>query len=253
MIWKPPGARAEFALVYDSANVPDPPRNLPQLKDYVKEHPGTFTISNDFSGMTLLKSFLAELGGSPNSLNGPFDEEKYEHLSGKLWEYINNNKQYFWKRGTTFPKEHTKQDQMFATGELWLSYGFSEGGIEDKVKEGLFPNTTRAYAWDNGTIKNSNYLGIPYSSGNKAAAMVAINFMLSPEAQYKKVLLSGRDRSPILHLDRLPHKWRQKFEELPQRKYAPSPAVLSQKAIQEPAPEYMIRLYEDFRTEVIEK
>jgi putative spermidine/putrescine transport system substrate-binding protein len=248
-----PWGIGQYALVYDSARVENPPRNLQQLENYLKENPGTFTISNDFSGMTLLKSFLAELGGSPTSLDGDFDEDKYKQLSSKLWEYINRNKKYFWKEGSTFPKEHSKMDQMFATGELSLVYGFAQGGIEDKVQDGLFPKTTRAYAWDNGTILNANYLGIPYNSTNKAGAMVVINFLMSPEAQYEKLTRNGREARTVLDLNLLPDEWKQKFEQAPKPEYAPNPARLAEKAIKEPAPEYMIRLYEDFRTEVIEK
>ena len=248
-----PWGIGQYALVYDSATVPNPPKNLQELEDYVKTYPGTFTISNDFSGMTLLKSFLAELGGSPTSLDGPFNEEKYEQLSTRLWAYINKNRKYFWKEGTTFPKEHTRIDQMFATGELQLIYGFGEGGIEDKVQEGLFPKTTRAYAWDNGTILNANYLGIPYNSANKLGAMVVIDFLMSPEAQFEKLTRNGRESRTVLDLERLPAEWSNKFSNASGRKYCPDPEKLAEKAIKEPAPEYMIRLYEDFRTEVIEK
>jgi len=248
-----PWGTGQFALVYDTAKTTDPPRNLDELESYLKENPGSFTISNDFSGMTLLKCFMAELGGSPTSLDGPFDQEKYDRLSAELWDFINRNKPHFWKEGTNFPKEHSKMDQMFATGELGLIYGFSEGGVESKVEQGLYPKSTRAYVWDNGTVLNSNFLGIPYNSGNKAGAMVAINFMMSPEGQYNRKLMSGRESRTILDMELLPEEWRRKFDSAPKRKYSPDPEVMAQKAIQEPAPEYMINLFEDFRTEVIEK
>ncbi|GAA5030218.1 ABC transporter substrate-binding protein [Marivirga lumbricoides] len=248
-----PWSISQFAMVYDSAKVAYPPKNLQELEAYVKEHPGTFTISNDFSGMTLLKCFLAEISGSPKGLNGPFSEEKYEKLSDQLWDYINRIKPYFWKQGTTFPKEATKMDQMFANGELWLGYGYGEGGIEDKVLQGLFPTSTRVYAWDNGTIRNANYLGIPYNSGNKAGALQVINFLLSPEAQFKKMDPEGMNANTILTVEKLPKDWKEKFESVPDRKYGVKMADLDGKDIPEPAPEYMIRLYEEFRTEVIEK
>lgn len=248
-----PWSISQFAIVYDSAKVDNPPKNLQELEAYVKKHPGTFTISNDFSGMTLLKCFLAELSGSPEGLNGPFTEEKYQKLSNELWAYINRIKPYFWKEGTTFPKEATKMDQMFANGELWLGYGYGEGGIEDKVLQGLFPTSTRVYAWENGTIRNANYLGIPYNSGNKAGALQVINFLLSPEAQFKKMDPEGMNANTILTKSKLPEDWKEKFESIPPRKYGKEMAELDGKDIPEPAPEYMIRLYEEFRTEVIEK
>lgn len=146
--------------------------------------------------MTLLKAFLAELGGSPNSLDGSFDQQKYDTLSNQLWQWINENKQYFWKEGSTFPKEHSRMDQMFASGELLLSYGFAEGGIEEKVIQGLFPKTTRGYAWKNGTVLNSNYLGITYNAKNIAGALTVINFLLSPEAQLKRLTRVVRMQIP---------------------------------------------------------
>lgn len=248
-----PWSISQFAMVYDSAKIANPPKNLDELEAYVKNHPGTFTISNDFSGMTLLKCFLAELSGSPEGLNGPFSEEKYEELSTELWDYINRIKPYFWKEGTTFPKEATKMDQMFASGELWLGYGYGEGGIEDKVLQGLFPTSTRVYAWENGTIRNANYLGIPYNSGNKAGALQVINFLLSPEAQLKKLDPEGMNANTILSIEKLPQEWKEQFENVPERKYGMEMAEMDGKDIPEPAPEYMIRLYEEFRTEVIEK
>jgi putative spermidine/putrescine transport system substrate-binding protein len=243
----------QFAMVYDSVKIENPPKTLPQLTEYLQEHPGTFTISNDFTGMTLLKSFMAELGGSPTSLDGQFDEEKYDRLSQKLWEYINSHKNRFWKEGRTFPKEQSKMGQLYANGELLLVYGFSEGGIEEKVLNGLYPKSTRGYAWENGTIKNSNYLGVLYNAPQKAGAMQVIDFLLSPEAQLKKADVNGMNSNTVLDIESLPAEWKEKFKKVAKRQFGPEMKELEQNAIAEPAPEYMIRLYEDFRKQVIEK
>ncbi|WP_084273436.1 ABC transporter substrate-binding protein [Maribacter antarcticus] len=248
-----PWSMGQFAMVYDATKADDPPATLDELEAYIKKHPGTFTISNDFTGMTLMKSFLAELGGSPTSLNGEFDEDKYVKLSGQLWDWVNGNKQYFWKEGTTFPKEQSIMSQLFANGEVNITYGFSEGGVEERVTSGLYPNTTKAYPWKNGTIKNANYLGILSNATEKAAAMQVINFMISPEAQFEKARANGMDSNTILDVKKLPQQWQDKFKNAPGRQYGIKLEELSEYAIAEPAPEYMIRLYEDFRTKVIEK
>ncbi len=248
-----PWSIGQSALYYDSAKIQNPPTTLDELEAYVKKYPGTFTISNDFTGMTLMKSFLAELGGSPNSLNGDFNEEKYKKLSSQLWDFINKNKQYFWKNGETFPKEQSKVAQLYANGELNISFGFSEGGIDEKIKSGLYPETTKAYPWKNGTIKNANYLGILNNAPQKAAAMVVIDFLISPDAQYQKKTNFGMDSNTVLDVSRLSADWQEKFESVPKRKYGLEMEDLKDFAFEEPAPEYMLRLYEDFRTEVIEK
>jgi putative spermidine/putrescine transport system substrate-binding protein len=248
-----PWGISQFAFVYDSAKTPDPPKTLAELETFVKTHPGTFTISNDFSGMTVLKCFMAELSGSPDGLDGKFNQQKYDTLSTKLWDYINRNRKYFWKEGQTFPKEHSKMDQMFASGEILISYGFSEGGIEDKVLQGLFPKSTKGYAWENGTVLNSNYLGITYNAKNKAGAMQVINFLISPEAQLTRAEPSGMNANPVLDIAKLPEEYKTQFEKITARQFAPSLDELSENAIKEPAPEYMLKIYEDFRTYVIEK
>lgn len=248
-----PWGITQFALVHDSAKVPNPPKNLTELENYIKANPGTFTISNDFTGMSLLKTLMAEISGSPTGLDGDFDEAKYQKVSDSLWAWINENKKYFWKEGETFPKEHSKMDQLFASGELWMTYGFNEGGIEDKVRQGLFPKTTRSYAWTNGTVKNSNYLGIPYNAENKEGAMAVINFLISPEAQLKRMIPEEMNTNTILSIDKLPEEWQVKFNEKPGRIYGAELVDLEKHAIKEPKPEYMIKVYEEFRTEVIEK
>ena len=248
-----PWSVTQFVLLADTLLVPNPPSNLDELSAFVKANPGSFTITNDFTGMTLLKSFLAELGGSPSSLNGPFDEKKYTAISTKLWQWINDHKVYFWKEGKTFPKEHTRLKQLVGSGELKIGYGFGEGGIDDAISQGLYTLSTRAYTWDNGTIKNSNYLGIVYNAPQKAAAMVAINFMMSPKAQMMKADPLGMDAYSVLDMSRLPESLQKEWQQRPLRQYGPSLEELSGFAIQEPDPRYMIRLFDDFRKYVIEQ
>lgn len=247
-----PWSLSQFAFVHDSAVVPNPPKNLKELESYLQQNPGTFTISNDFTGMAVLKSFLAEISGSPTGLDGAFNEARYDSLSNIMWDYINRNKQYFWKEGKTFPKEHTVLEQMMASGELKIGYSFSEGKVVPNIMQGLYPKTMRAYAWDNGTVRGASYQGIPYNAPNKAGAMAVINYMISPEAQYKLSDLNGNGGNPALDLKRLDDEWQQKFNELNKLKFAANLEDLRKKAINQPTPEYMLHLYEDFRSKVIE-
>lgn len=248
-----PWGNVQMCLIYDAAHVKNPPRTMSALEQYVKAHPGVFTIPNDFTGMTLLKGFLIELSGSQDGLNGAFDEEKYKNLSSQLWKYLNRIKPYFWKQGETFPAERAQMNQMFANGELYFTMGNNDAQVENKVLKGLFPTTARAYVMDMGSIQNSHFLGIPKHSAHPAAALVVCNFMISPEAQLRKMNPEVWGDYTILSIKKLPEEWQQKFAALPPRKYALQREKLQDKALMEPAPEYMIRLYDDFRTYVIEQ
>ena len=63
----------------------------------------------------------------------------------------------------------------------------NDGEVDNKILQGLLPDTARAYVFDGGTIQNTHYLGIVKNARHVAGALVAINFMVSPEAQYEKM------------------------------------------------------------------
>jgi len=247
-----PWGNVQFTLIYDSAKVSNPPETREALARYVREHPGSFTIANDFSGMTFLKSLMIGMAG-PETLDGEFDPQAYETYSSRLWEYINSIKPYLWKNGETFPSGVAALHQLYVNGELHFTMSNNDAEVDNKIMEGFFPETSRAYVLKEGTIQNSHYLGIPSNAPAKAEAMVVANFLISPEAQYRKARPEIWGDGTVLDISRLPGDWAGKFRKLPERGNAPSRDSLQKYALQELAPEYMIRLYEDFRKHVIQQ
>lgn len=248
-----PWGNVQLAIIYDSVKVPYPPKNMNELADFVKSNPGKFTIPYEFTGLTLLKSWLIAIAGGGDALAGDFDEKKYNQYSAELWKYINSIKADFWKNGETFPNSLSQLHQMYANGELLLTMSNNDGEVDNKVMQGLFPLTSRAYVFNSGTIQNSHYMGITYNAPNIAGAMVVCNFLMSPEAQYEKMKPEVWGDGTILNLNKLSAEWQQKFNDIPSRQYAPKRSEIQQYALMEIAPEYMIRLFDDFRTFVIEK
>jgi putative spermidine/putrescine transport system substrate-binding protein len=247
-----PWGNVQFTLIYDSTQVTDPPTTRQSLATYIEQHPGRFTIANDFSGMTFLKSLLIGMAG-PSTLDGKFNKKNYETYSSQLWDYINRLKPYMWKNGETFPENVAAMHQLFVNGELHFTMSNNGSEVDNKILEGFFPETARAYVLEDGTIQNSHYLGIPVNAPQKAAAMVVSNFLLSPEAQYRKARPDIWGDGTVLAMDKLPDKWKEQFKQMPQREYAPPRDSLNNHALQELAPEYMIQLYEDFRKKIIQQ
>lgn len=248
-----PWGNVQLCIIYDSSKVPHPPLTLQELENWVMTNPGKFTIGTDFTGLTVLKSWLISMSGGNNALSGNFDEIKYKKYSAMLWDYINRSKRYWWKQGTTFPNAVAPMHQLFANGELWFTMSNNDGEVDNKVQQGLFPKTARSFVFDGGTIQNSHYLGITKYASNVAGAMVVCNFLISPGAQLEKMKSSVWGDGTVLDLTKLPEDWQQKFAALPPRKYGPQRIAIQPKALQELAPEYMIRLNDDFRKFVIEK
>lgn len=248
-----PWGNVQECIIYDTVRTPQPPRTLAALEAYVKAHPGKFTIPYEFTGMTLLKSWLIAFAGDKNALNGPFDEVKYKKLSGQLFEYINRIKPYFWRKGETFPESLAAMHQMFANGELDFTMSNNDNEVDNKILQNIFPGTAKAFVFETGTIQNSHYLGIPHYARNHAGAMTVINFLISPEAQLRKLNPAVWGDGTVLNIAALPAEWKSKFENIPERKNAPRRADIQPFALQEPGPSYMIELFDDFRKEVIEQ
>ncbi len=246
-----PWGNVQFTLIYDETEVETPPQDPAALADWVRANPGRFTIPNEFAGMTLLKSLMIAMAG-PEALYGPFDEDVYERWSTELWAYLNELKPHFWRSGQTFPSSLAQLHQLFANGEVAFTMSNNDSEVDNKIAEGLFRQTSRAYVPESGTIQNSHYLGIPRQAASKAAALVAINFLMSPEAQLEKMKPAVWGDGTVLDLERLPAEWQQQFAEIPGRQRAPDRTAIERRALRELAPEYMIRLAEDFRREVME-
>ena len=246
-----PWGNVQMAWIYNSAYVNEPPADVPAFERWLRENPGKFTLSNDFTGMTLLKSWLMFFAGGKDALQGPFDEVAYTRHSAELWEFVNRLKPYFWNRGESFPAGLSQLHQLYATGELWFTLSNNDAEVDNKVRQGLFPETSRAFVPDYGSICNSHYLGIVAHAPNKPAAMVLLDFLISPEAQLAKMDPENWGDGTVLDVDRLDAPFREKFAAANTRRFGPSREAIAPKALMEPDPVYMIRLFEDFRKKVL--
>lgn len=249
--YEAPWGNAFFVVVTDTARVKKVPVSMQEFEVYWQQHPGKFTIAQDFSGLTLLKSWLIELAGGITVLDGTFDEKKYTTYSTQLWQFINKNKKHFWKKGETFPASNVAISQMFSNGEVDFTVAFGLADVDRKVTEGVYPPTAKEYILKAGCTHNTNYLGIPFNSANKEAAMAVCNFLISPEAQIKKCDFTVWGGSLVLDYKKLDKVSKAAYNALPKLKYGIADAEVTAKSIKETDPKYMLRVGEDFRKFVI--
>jgi putative spermidine/putrescine transport system substrate-binding protein len=248
-----PWGNVQLALICDSLRTPNPPLTMDELEKWLRKNPGKFTIPYEFTGMTLLKSWMIALAGGGNALDGPFDPNKYAALSAKLWDFINRNKSYFWRKGETFPESVAAMHTMFANQELDITMSNNDSEVDNKIQQNIFPTTAKSFVLKSGTIQNSHFLGIPALAANKAGAMTVINFLISPEAQLRKLNPNVWGDGSVLDIDKLPTEFQAQFLDIPERKNSTRRVAIQPYALKEPAPEYMVKLYEDFRKKVIER
>ncbi len=246
-----PWGNVQLLLITDRARVSNPPRTPAALAQWIHAHPGRFTFDTGFTGTSFLKSLLYAFADAPAQLQGPFDPVVYARLRDRVFAWVQSVRGDLWRHGETFPTDVAQLHTLFANGEVDFTMSFNDGEVDNKVDDGLFPPTATAYALTTGTLQNSHYLGIVQRSAHKAAAMVTINFLESPDAQLRKLDPKVWGDGTVLSLDALPGDWRARFARVQARQHAPGRHALQPFARPEPSPEWMIRLSEDFRRQVM--
>ncbi|MCV5225301.1 ABC transporter substrate-binding protein, partial [Escherichia coli] len=71
-------------------------------------------------------------------------------------------------------------------GQTDLAITFNPNAVFSAQSSGNLAESTKAYAMDAGALSNIHFLAIPWNANASAGAQVAINFLLSPEAQSRK-------------------------------------------------------------------
>lgn len=249
--YEAPWGNVQLLLISDRQRVPHPPQSAAALAAWIHAHPGRFTFDTGFTGMSLLKSLMAGLADDPRQLDGPFDPARYQLLRQRVFDWVRGVRGDLWHQGRSFPSSTAQLHQLFAVGELDFTMSFNDGEVDNKVASGQFPASAYGFPLLSGTLRNSHYLGIVARAPHKNAALVLINFLLSPEAQWRKLDPAIWGDGSVLAPARLPPPWAARLTEASQRRHAPARAALTPYALREPAPEYMLRLTDDFRREIL--
>jgi putative spermidine/putrescine transport system substrate-binding protein len=212
-----PWSRAQFALAHDSATLPDPPRSMPALLDWIRANPGRFTYPAppDFTGSVFVRHVFYHAAGGAERLMGDFDPARFDAAAARTWSILNDIESDLWRQGATYPTTLTQLNELFANGEVALTFNYDPSQFGLAVDAGIYPDTVRSYGLTDGTIGNTSYTAIPFNATNKAAALVLQNLLLSPEAQLHKARPEVWGASPAIEIDRLPEAVRAAFEALP--------------------------------------
>lgn len=190
-----PYGKAQMQMWVDSAEITETPKNPDEFLEFCKEHEGrvTYPEPGDFAGTAFISCLIAGVVGKDafetlSSMQDPSLESVKQVIEPGL-EYLRSLNPYLWKQGSTFPSDAATVDTMYADGELVLNMGY--GAPEALVKDGLLPETTRSFVFETGTVGNSNFMAIAKNAPHKAAALVAINEVISPEMQAFPVRRTG--------------------------------------------------------------
>ncbi len=242
-----PWGNVQLLLITDRKRVADPPTDPAALAKWIHAHPGRFTFDTAFAGMSFLKSLMYAFADRPDALQGPFNPQVYQRLREQVFTWIDSVRSDLWHHGETYPASTAQLHQLFTNGEVDFSMSYNDGEVDNRIASGLFSDTSFAFVLRTGTLQNSHYLGIPTRSAHKAAAMVVANFLISPEAQLRKLDPVVWGDGTVLDARKLPVAWQERFTRVSRRTHAPSRTAIQAYARPEPAPQLMIELSHDFR------
>ncbi len=250
-----PYGKAQFVMIYDSARVPEPPRTIEALLAWVRENPGKFTYAAppDFTGSAFMRHVCYHAVGGHEQLLGEFDQAAFDAELPACWATLNDAEPFLWREGQTYPENRTRMQELFANGEVYFDMAYNPAEASSLVENGRYPETTRTFVFETGTIANTHYVAIPYNSPHKAAAMVVANFLLSPAAQVNKALPENWGDLPVLDPALLPAEWQAQFAAIPRGVATLSTAELSATRLPELQAPWLTAMEQAWEAEVLQK
>ncbi len=246
--------QADSALVYDSAALDaGDVASVGSLFAWARRNPGRFTYPAlpDFTGSMAVRTFLYDSAGGPTALGSSADGPSFTAASDRLYRRLNDIEPSLWRRGDTYPASQDDVEKLYASGEIdaFLTYG--PGAVGQKVRDGVFPPSTRETVLDVGNIANNSFVAIPYNARHKAAAMVLADQLLDPDTQLELYRTTGA--YPAIDLSSLPTAQREAFDAVDLGPSVLPISELTANTVPELPAEFVTRIEADWKTRVLQQ
>jgi putative spermidine/putrescine transport system substrate-binding protein len=228
--YEAPFAQFQSTFAYDSARVPEPPKTVAELIQWIKDHPGRFTYPAppDFVGSRFVRTICLDIIQPQTT---PFDQAVFDEYYPKCYELLNELEPYLWREGETYPESMQSFFDLFAQGEIDIAFNTGAANWQNDIDSGRYPDTVRPFVLEKAAYFGNTFIAIAYNAP-MAPAVVATNFIMSPEAQFQFTV--DLNWIPMVDVTKVPDEWKTKFlnHEYP-------PAILTPDVLQENAiPQY---------------
>ncbi|MGL6025380.1 MAG: ABC transporter substrate-binding protein [Cetobacterium sp.] len=228
-----PFGEAQFNFIYDTKKGDIPFVDSKTLLEYVKNNPGKFTYPNvsNFTGSAFVRNISIEMLGYENIVN--MNSKDLENNLNIVWSYFNDMKPYLWRKGETYPESEGNLDLLYSIGEVDVTMGYTINKVNSKIDSKEYPETSKSFLLNKGTMFNNHYLAIPKNSQNKENALKVINKLVSPEIQLLKQESKNWGDFTILDIEKLPSEIVKKLLLSAENEKIPSLKELEEKRVLE--------------------
>jgi putative spermidine/putrescine transport system substrate-binding protein len=191
-----PWSRGLFVYAHDRERLPEPPRSLDELMAFARANPGRFTYPAppDFTGSAFVRQVVTALG------------------EDGAMRWLAELEPLLWQEGRNHPGSEAELNQLFANGEVDLTMSYDPGFVQTGVTQGTFPDTTRPFVLEHGTLHNVSYVTIPANAANREGALLLANLLLDPALQAQKADPAIFGVPTVLDLERLSEDQRAAFD-----------------------------------------
>ena len=210
--YEAPYGKAQIVFINDSAITEETPRNAEELMEYAKKYKGklTYPALPDFTGSAFVRTLIYDIVGHEQFLDMEPNKEVVKEAIEPALQYLRELNKYLWNQGKTFPATSGEVNNMFEDGELVMTMSYTPYSAAVGIKKGIYNDTVRTFLFDKGTVGNTNYIAIANNSPNKAAAMVAINEIISAEIQATQ--FDELKTLPVASYDKLTDEEKARFD-----------------------------------------
>ena len=167
-------------------------------------------------------------------------------MTAPLFAWLDELNPLLWRGGKTYPQNYPAMKQLLADNEVDIIFAFNPSEASSAIAAGELPDTVRSFTFPAGTLANTHFVAIPYNAAAKAGALVAADFLLSPEAQARKQDPKVWGDPTVLDLAKLDAADRARFDALDLGIATLKPDELGP-AIDEPHPSWMERLETEWK------
>lgn len=210
--YEAPYGKSQLVFIVDSAKTPETPSNTEELLEFAKKYKGqvTYPAPPDFTGSAFVRNVIYDICGYEQFMNLETDKEALRRAIAPAMEYLRSLNPYLWNEGKVFPASSNEQENMFSNGELVFHLSYSPYSVATRIKDGTYPDTTKIFLFDRGTIGNVSYIAIAENAPNKAGALIVTDYIMSAAGQLSQFEKLGT--LPVVDDSKLTDEEKAKFE-----------------------------------------
>lgn len=243
------------------------------LKSWIVANSGRFTYAapakdalggtGDYTGSAFIRHvFYTAAAPYTDFLTSADTTALYASRAPKFFQYLRDIEPYLYAapaadpafvgRTRSYPLNNTIADALFARQSTYLTMSYNPSYAAEMVAKGAWDAATvspQGYVLTGGTLANTNFVAIPVNSKNKLGAVVAANFLGSPQANYYRALTLGSLSVYDLQAEAFAAGgWQAAFDTIDRSPRTPSAQQLAAGKLAELSPSYITKIQRDWHT-----